>query len=139
MSWKLRWRDTRDPYRIKSIASDTLSYPDGRFQAFAKQFAEIAKVMDAKLLNNFDKTFSDRFTEISFAQPPPIIQGEVPLDDIASGLGKGTVIPFLGAGVPLSGRADDDVERYGPRGPLPTPGKSFVARRVRTAMALEAP
>jgi hypothetical protein len=109
MSWKLRWRDKRDPYKINSITSDTLSYPDGRFQALAKQFAEIANVMDAKLQQTFDNTFSDRFTEISFAQPPPSIQGELPMDDIADGLSNGMVIPFLGAGVPLSGRADDDV------------------------------
>jgi hypothetical protein len=83
IDWTVQWRDRANRHNIRS------------FEAGSR--AEI-------VLNLLAQSLSSEPTEVSVSQPPPPIAGTVPYADIVKALKGGDVIPFLGAGVPLSNR-----------------------------------
>jgi hypothetical protein len=84
--WTVQWRNAADPHNVRT------------FEAGSK--AEI-------VLNLLAHSLSSEPTEVLVSQPPHTIQGTVPYADIVKGLREGNVIPFLGAGVPLSNRGSN--------------------------------
>jgi hypothetical protein len=86
-----QWRSKTDPHNIQLRT--------------AKSAAEVPDL--------FTEAFAADPTDISISEEPPPIKGRVPYADIVEGLQQGNVIPFLGAGVPLSARRPG--ERWTPQ------------------------
>jgi SIR2-like domain len=83
MEWKITWRDGNTPYTVKN-------------KSFSSEVLLLDEVKD--LLNR-------QARDISISRvPAPQDLGGIPFADIVTGLQGRTVVPFLGAGVPLCGR-----------------------------------
>jgi SIR2-like domain len=92
MSWKVTWRDTADTYVIKKEEATT----------------------ELKVLEVIEKRLKDKVRDISVTmQPPQLTPGGVPFPDIISAFREKKVVPFLGAGVPFSGRPEGADWRQG--------------------------
>lgn len=82
MPWNIQWCEPRQPYSLGSATAGTES--------------EVVRIVKQALHNGA--------TNIDVAAVPPAALGPTPLANIAAAFKDQRVIPFLGAGVPLSGR-----------------------------------
>jgi hypothetical protein len=93
MEWKIAWRDRQSPYPVQK---ETLNS-----EADLKQ--RVAMLIDKEA------------RDISISQIPPQrdLSG-IPYADIVTSFKNRTIVPFLGAGVPLCGRPSGSEWQYAP-------------------------
>jgi hypothetical protein len=83
MSWSVTWRDTADAYAIKKEDAQT----------------------ERQVLDVIQQRLRDKARDISVTMKPPESDlGGVPFPEIIGAFKQKKVVPFLGAGVPFSGR-----------------------------------
>jgi SIR2-like domain len=93
MEWKIAWRDRQSPYPVQK---ETLTS-----EADLKQ--RVAMLIDKEA------------RDISISQIPPQRDlGGIPYADIVTSFKNRTIVPFLGAGVPLCGRPSGSEWQYAP-------------------------
>jgi hypothetical protein len=86
MSWRVTWRDTQNAYVVQKKDAQT----------------------EAEALDVIKDALTSRARDLSVTLEPPESElGGVPFPEIISALKEKTVVPFLGAGVPFSGRPRD--------------------------------
>src|SRR5215471_916082 len=83
MSWTVTWRDATDAYAIKKEDAQT----------------------ERQVLDFIQQGLKEKACDISVTMTPPEPDlGGVPFPEIIRGCKQQKVVPFLGAGVPFSGR-----------------------------------
>ena len=93
MKWRIAWRDENDPYPVRK--------------------AELTS--DDDLRNRVGTLIEEHARDISISRLPPARDlGGIPYDDIVTSFKNRTIVPFLGAGVPLCGRPSGAVWEYVP-------------------------